>query len=771
MTAQPKDTEVFWDALFRYVDWEDDDMIEIRRIGQDGRSQSIPVQPALTNPAQIIEHRASAAPPGVGTFICPAVLNDRKATDRSVKAFPCLVVDFDSGETNVKVDSMRKALGDPTLVVHSGGWTDRGTEKVHVYYRLDEIEYETGKVALVREAMALKFGGDPSFKRVPQVIRIPGSVYDKDASGQTMCRIMEVNPDSEVSLEYVSDALAYEIEVLSKVDGALDFSMRHIEESKDRAKQLASETISQGGEHDTRFGRFTEYAGRWIGHARSGDCTEDEAYQYVCNWVMENMDPPWEADRVRREFNALLILDKKNHAAEWDQPELIEVPDGKEDWSWLDFDARSMFKGKPEPIPFLVDQLLVEGSTHGLVADGGIGKTYVALETAMRCAIGPKRGNRVFGFPVLQECVSILITVEDSKDDLHRRIYNVDKTGRLLKQTEGRLLVLPVADEVYGGLTLVERDQKGNHTVSSAWKTLTDKMQEIRDAFPDHPFVIFLDTYSATHHGDENSSAGTNEWFRAASIVRNKFNAAVYVTHHIRKAGTEPINTPAEMRQHIRGSNAFQNNCRVVFGLWEMPGSRSLAGEMDGDDDEKSAVQFLNFAPLKANIGIDWSHRCGKDYPDPILTLRRTGSGLPIFDERMHNKRISYKERKAETAKTEAAKVGAMTEAALYTAIRDYAKKGRPLNQTEITKDKAVVLPFPVCELGRSKIEEALTRMVVGELVTRKSIKAGRSKMVVYDVPDGPFATGTEQVRSEDPFVIKWSGYEYDEHLERYCPV
>lgn len=773
-----EDVKLFWD-LFRYVDWEDEDTVELRKIAHDGTWQeSVAVQPALMNdmPGWIAQKCARAAGQ-IGYFMCPGQLNgDQRANDESVKSLVCLSVDIDKGNTNESLSKLKNLFGQPTLVVHSGGFTETNHQKIHVHYRLSEPETDTHKAAAIREAMALAVGGDISFKRIPQVIRIPGSVYDKNTEG-ILVEVLESDPDAEVDIGDIYDVVEPKVLELQAAHLEQKATLsRNPEQKSERFTQVATEKIQEGGtEDDNRFNRFSEYAGRWVAHARSGDCDVDEALKHVANWNQENMDPPWDIARVEKEFNAILRVDRKNHEDQWQAAGKADPIKPKEEggeepkeWSWFDYSANKLFVGKPDPIPFIVDQMIVEGSTHALVADGGIGKTYVALELGLRAAIGPKNGNNMFGFPVLKECVTFMITVEDGKDDLHRRMYNIDKGGKLLKQAEDRFIVLPVADEIYGGLTLVERDQKGNHSVSHAWKVLTEKMEEVRQKYPGHPFIILLDTYSATHHGDENSSAGTNEWFRAATIVKNKYNAATFVTHHIRKTNSEPINTPAEMRQHIRGSNAFQNNCRIVFGMWEMPGSKSLSKEAAGDEEEQAAMQFINFAPLKSNIGIDWSDRTNNQHSEPILTLRRTGSGQPIFDADIHEKRITYKERKKEEARKKAAQVHEQCEAAIVLSVEEHSKMGKPLNTTEITRDNSLTLPYPANEMSRKEIEGLLNKLLTEKRIVRKSIKVGRTRMDVHDVPKGAYALGQEEERANDAVVIEWGKYEYNEDVQEY---
>lgn len=757
---------LFWD-LFRNVEWEDDDLVELRKIAHDGTwNESVPIQPTqITNMVNWLCRKCEKAAGQIGYFMCPGVLNDTRAKDTTVKALVALSIDVDQGDTQEAIKKLLPFFGKPTLVVHSGGYTDTGHQKVHIHYRLEEPETDTHKAAIVRAAMAKIVGGDMSFKRIPQVIRIAGSVYDKSNDG-TLVSVIESNPDNELNFQDVLEIMEHSIKEMEQEEqsNVLDFSRGG---NKDRLVQIATTTIEAGGVDDTRFDRFTEYAGRWIAHARSRDCDLDEAYHHVYNWTQSNMSPPWPKERIDREFMAILNKDRKDHAKAW-EPQKYDEERKKtiQDWSWFDYVGTKQFVGRPDPVPFIVDQLIVEGSTHSLCADGGVGKTYVAMELALRCAIGPKEGNNMFSFPIRKQCVTFLITVEDSRDDLHRRIYNINGDGSMLRDAGDRFIVLPVADELYGGLTLVEKDQKGNHKPSEAWQKLVEKMDEVRDRFPELPMLIVVDTYSATHHGDENTSAGTNEWFRAASILKNKYNAALMVTHHIRKTDTNDIETPDQMRSHIRGSSAFINNCRINLGMWVMPGSKGLASEAIADPEEKNLMKFLNFAVLKSNVGLDWTHV--SPHADPIITLRRTGTGQPIFDADIHHKRVTYKERKKQKDSMEMQAEKERMEAAVLASIKEHSLLGRPLNTQELRNDIKIVMPYPASELGRKTLSNILAGLVRDGKVVRINSKQGRTRMELHDTADGPYAMREETERTDEIVTVDWAQFEYDPETKEY---
>ena len=330
------------------IDYDTNWMMELRKIGQyrfldetqpDGfrteqAEQSTAAQIIQFNQQQWIEDLAvwvsnkclASAPIGIGCFMAPAILDDRRANDQSVKLLATICADFDSGDPQDCLEAAIAVIGvRPTIVAASGGVTPEGKQKLHAHWRLDEPCDEPWKVAYIREQIAKKFGADTSFKRIPQVIRIPGALYDKGFNW-SMTNIVEYN-NIDISLLHIEEVLDIDYDHVSK-DSILTFDgkKKTIDERNQRLHQLQTEEVHAGRTDDTRFDRFGEYAGHQIRQARFGHQTEEEAYNSVCFWVNDKMRPPWDNVRVQKEFHALLNRDKANYSDAWadkNKPPLI----------------------------------------------------------------------------------------------------------------------------------------------------------------------------------------------------------------------------------------------------------------------------------------------------------------------------------------------------------------------------------------------------------------------------------------------------------------
>ena len=108
---------------------------------------------------------------------------------------------------------MRAVLGHPTLVIESGGTsedpeTGEVQPKIHVHYRLNEPTQTPEEHERLKRARTLAcklVGADATSNPVVHPIRWAGTVHRKNPDEPRLARIVEENPDSEISLK---DALS-----------------------------------------------------------------------------------------------------------------------------------------------------------------------------------------------------------------------------------------------------------------------------------------------------------------------------------------------------------------------------------------------------------------------------------------------------------------------------------------------------------------------------------------------------------------------------------
>ena len=186
----------YLDCLFHAVDWADGGIISLLGVGEKGTDKEGKfrerkfVDPRSPFMISMIEgHLQRWAKHGIAAFIVPAVVHPEAeaandVTLERIAALTAIVVDIDSGNTEAKLAYAVSHLHAPSMIVASGGTTETGHPKIHVYWVLSEPEDSVESVAALRKELAAKIGGDQAFGRATQVIRIPGSIYAKSGASK-----------------------------------------------------------------------------------------------------------------------------------------------------------------------------------------------------------------------------------------------------------------------------------------------------------------------------------------------------------------------------------------------------------------------------------------------------------------------------------------------------------------------------------------------------------------------------------------------------------
>jgi len=325
----PAQVEEFINMLFRHVDWEDGQQISLLGIGEKGTDREGIFRERQIIPPKFIgvahRHLKRWAEWHNAGFIVPAVLHaaaEEKGdvTLDKLAALTAIILDIDSGDITAKAKFVTERLGRPSMVVASGGKTEDGKHKAHLYWLLSEPSAEIERVAALRKLLAAKVGGDQSFGRATQVIRVPGSVHAKNGLA-TVCRILD-----RCDADYDLDELAEIIEGMQPMPGlpvpvassapmltlagGMDFTPR-----QDTAVAALYRDVAAGGDDLTRWGEFSKVAGFNISEIRAGRLTPEAGYRATCGWVLSHMVPPWPEARVEQEFRALVVKDVASHGA------------------------------------------------------------------------------------------------------------------------------------------------------------------------------------------------------------------------------------------------------------------------------------------------------------------------------------------------------------------------------------------------------------------------------------------------------------------------
>ncbi|MEM7500360.1 MAG: phage/plasmid primase, P4 family [Pseudomonadota bacterium] len=308
----PAAIEAFADAVFDGLEG----YVAIRRLSEPGTPEQKPLSD-FCSVHDLAERLKAVAPVAArerrGLYVVPGALagpGRARATD--VAETRVILVDLDAGDIAAKQAHLVEHLGEPTLSVASGGMTDDGTRKLHLYWRLSDVARGTDldRVRALREAIAVRVGADLSFKSLHQPIRVPGSVHGK--YGRTSPVQLLFSSDDEQNLAELVAAT----EAMPAISGrrtAIDTGA--LSKSGPSARALFTRKIrANNADEVSRFDALSKVTGHRIRNARLGVCSLEEAWSAVQDHNAAQIDPPWHEERLRREFEALLKRDRAANA-------------------------------------------------------------------------------------------------------------------------------------------------------------------------------------------------------------------------------------------------------------------------------------------------------------------------------------------------------------------------------------------------------------------------------------------------------------------------
>lgn len=607
--------------LFDSVEFEPNQYVCLRGIGEKGTHQEGKFREEFFfEPARepgwidrVTEHCNRWGQHNVASFIVPCVLRAPKATSANVSVFTSIVADFDSGNTLERIDWVKRNIGEPDLLIESGGLTEEGTPKLHAWYKIDPTSDIEGVINL-RHDIAEKSGADlmlgrgvksNPFGRAHQPVRIAGTVHSKNGNAKP-CRIRSRVMDPIASCHvFFAEGVASkpyapwatpapESKIIQAGNLFGPDSGNLIDDSQHEAVDLTTDVHAGGEGSRTRFSEFNRVAGHYLHCARRGDMPLDEAFEALSGWVQAHMVPPWPQNRVRSEWEGLLRQDVSSKGPMPKRKELAEDTPPIQANHLLDWAAH---KWIVDPVPThteLVEGLVLKGEPHLFVAEGGAGKTFLVADLALKVAAHRDSSPQIWcGQKIKAGGTAVLILCEDSQTEMHIRIRQLNQGG-LIDQAGDRLIVLPMT-VVGGAFPLTERDPRTGSTVThTKWRQMLDAMKSL----PEPPVLVAIDTLNSVSHGDENSNVVIAEMMREAHRVCGEMGAALIINHHLRKSN-EPLRSLEELKNGIRGASAIPSYFRICFGMFH---ASDYDRRMTGMNLTPRRGALWKFGIAKANI-------------------------------------------------------------------------------------------------------------------------------------------------------------------------
>lgn len=392
----PEQIAVFLDVVFGYCEgWAPLRGFVDKGQGIAGRPHNVWIEVDGGLLEKAVSFAGWAAREGAAFYVVPGTVAEAgKAKAADVRQMQTVLVDLDAGDIPAKLDHLILHLGEPTLIVESGGRTADGIDKLHVWWRLSEPA-EAEDIALLcrlRGDIAVKVGGDTHFRSAHQPIRLAGSVYHKGGFTR-LVTIRRHSPQAEVHLRDFAEL----VDAMPPLPGVGCEPGPASE--KPSIKDILTTAVREGGEDDwTRFQGASAAIGHYVRMAHEGRMSRDEAWEAVCQYNAAQLRPSWPLERLASEAQRLWRLHEERHGPALERlsaPPMSALPT---------FTLGALLDDtSPMPDDIIAPRLLTPG---GMLVLGGapkVGKSDFLISLLVHMAAGvpflafaPSRPLRIF---------------------------------------------------------------------------------------------------------------------------------------------------------------------------------------------------------------------------------------------------------------------------------------------------------------------------------------------------------------------------------------
>lgn len=386
------------------------------------------------------------------------------------------------------------------------------------------------------------------------------------------------------------------------------------------------------------------------------------------------------------------------------------------------------YLGEAPEQQWLVDGVLPLGAPCLLVASGGTGKGMLALDLGLRVAGKEEQGidlngdteNTWLGGEVTAHGSVVILSSEDTQDDIHRRLQSMDEDGSRRAAAKGRLAIVPLPN-TGGPVTLIRsRGFQQGYETTPEFEDLIRQMCRVPDLK-----LINIDPLAAFVACDINADPQAGAFTQGVlAQLAERTGATVLVAHHMGKAlATMKDASPENARLAIRGTTALVDGVRLAVALWPADAKTRKDVEQKLGRPCKPNEAFCG-AVVKANCQADGRVR-------PLL---RGANGV-LQAVRLEDDAVVPREDQLRMlADVIAAK--ALAGAPFTGSVK--AQAGLYTRRDE--------LPAPLCNFGNRRLDGLLEDTMARGMVVRCTY--GKSVGRYLDVPGGPFATGNGEIDS-----------------------
>jgi hypothetical protein len=208
-----------------------------------------------------------------------------------------------------------------------------------------------------------------------------------------------------------------------------------------------------------------------------------------------------------------------------------------------------------DPIPprgWLLGNTFCRCFISSLMASGGTGKTALRIAQGLALATG----RRLTGETVFQRCRVLIVSLEDDRNELRRRIRAAMKHHNITAADLRGWLFLATPGAAGWKLATIENGavKVGELVAKLKWTVENLNID-----------VAILDPFVKTHAVEENGNGAIDFVAGLLAQIASACNCAIDAPHHIAKGAADPGNA-----DRGRGASAFKDAARLVYTLAPM---------------------------------------------------------------------------------------------------------------------------------------------------------------------------------------------------------
>lgn len=515
--------KAFLDVVFDYCDG----LIPVRSFvekgqGIEGKPNNIWIEADGSAADKLVTFANWAGREGAAVYVIPGtVAESGQAKSADVTAMQAIVVDIDTGDVGGKLAYLTQHLGEPSLVIESGGRTAEGAQKLHVWWKLSEpaTGSDVEQVCALRGSIAAKVAGDTHFRSAHQPIRVPGTIYHKGGN-QRLVQILRHTEGREVDLSGMAEAVA----AMPAMPGV--GSDTAAPDSKPSLNDVLTTPVHEGGADAwSRFEGASAAIGHFIRQVHEGRISPDEGWEAICQYNAAMLRPCWPTERLKAESDRLWRLHVERNG-----PALVRLVSAVPASSEMPAFTLGALLDDTSPMPadIIAPRVLTPG---GMLVLGGapkVGKSDLQITWLVHMAAG----EPFLGFTPPRPLRIFYLQAEIQYHYLRERMQHIGLPAELLHAARDNLVATPKLSMLL--------DADGSARVAEA----------IKRAFPTEPVdIICIDPIRNLFDGGPDGG-GENDNAAMMFFLKNRVEAlrdhinpdcGVILVHHTKKLSKQQV--------------------------------------------------------------------------------------------------------------------------------------------------------------------------------------------------------------------------------------